>query len=105
MMLDFYAVRDLYPFPEDMPAESVLLGSMDIREYHRCAELVRPCLAKLGVEASYFSDWIVAPEQQAELLRGLERPEASTKEAQRALDVFTAIVRGAAGLTLLAVCD
>ena len=104
-MLDFYAVRDLHPFPEDVPTESVSLGSMDLVEYHSCANLVEPCLAKIGVEASYFSDWAVAAEQHAELLRCLERPQDSTEEAQRALEVFAAIVRGAAGLTLLAVCD
>ena len=98
-------MRDLHPFPEDVPAERVSLGSMDIAEYHSCAELVEPCLAMIGVEASYFSDWIVPAEQHAEVLRCLERPQDSTGEARRALEVFTAIVRGAAGLTLLAVCD
>ena len=104
-MLDFYAVRHLHPFPEDVPAERVSLGSMDIAEYHSCAELIEPCLATIGVEASYFSDWIVAADKQAELQRCLERPRDATGEARRGLEAFTAIVRGAAGLTLLAVCD
>ena len=106
MMLDFYAVRDLHPFPEDLPTERISLGSMDIAEYHSCAALVEPCLAEIGVEASYFSDWIVAAEQHVEVLRCLGRSsQDATEEARHALEVLTAIVRGAGGLTLLAVCD
>lgn len=105
-MLDFYAVHDLHPFPDDLPAEHISLGGMDIAEYHECAEIVHSCLAKIGVEASYFSDWTVSPDQHGEVLRCLESSRQDlTDEARRALDAFSAIVRRAEGFTLLAVCD
>lgn len=105
-MLEFYAVHDLHPFPEDLPAEHILVGTMDIEEYHSCAEVVHCCLSKVGVEASYFSDWTVPAEQHSEVLRCLERSSQDmTDEPRRALAAFTAIVLAADGLTLLAVCD
>lgn len=106
MMLEFYAVHDLHPFPEDLPAEHILVGAMDIEEYHSCAEVVHSCLSKVGVEASYFLDWTVPAEQHGEVLRCLERSSQDVAdEARRWLAAFTAIVRGADGFTLLAVCD
>lgn len=105
-MLDFYAVHDLEPFPEDLPRERTEVGSMDIDEYHACAEVIEACLSGVGVEASYFSDWTVPGDRSAEVVacltrRGNDVPDA----ARRGVATFAAILRRAEGRTLLAVCD
>ena len=83
-----------------------MLGSMDLAEYHSCSAVVESCLAQIGVEASFFSDWLVPPDQHRAVLRCLAcRDHEMPDLGRRALSAFIGIVRGAGGSTLLAVCD
>lgn len=105
-MLDFYAVEDLGPWPDDLPLLREYVGSMDIGEFHECLPLISPCFVGIGVEISYFTDWTLTSDQvEAALLCLFRSPSEVTGSAQIAVGKFVDAVRQAEGRTLLAVCD
>lgn len=107
-MLDFYAVERLEPWPDDIPAASRLVGSMELRHFQSCAAVLQTCLGRFGIECSYFKDWIVPREELGALLRCLRQsPGAAEAMAnpRTGLATLIAIIARAEGSTLLAVCD
>lgn len=104
-MLDFYGFGDSRPWPDDLPADRLALGSLSPADFQRCAEVVRSCLP-IGIEVSSSSHWIVPAEELPALLGGLRRARLHLSgEALRTTDAMTAIVVHAKGSSILAVCD
>lgn len=102
-MLDLYAIDRLEPWPDDLPADRLPVGSIDIHDFHKCVSIVAPCFEAAGVEISYFTDWIVSADQLKLVLRCLD--SSFEAPSSTALTGFVEAIRRAAGHTLLAVCD
>ena len=107
-MLDFYAVEDMHPWPDDMPAARRLIGSMSSEDFHSSDGLVSQCLRACGCDRSHFDDWIIPREEIAPLLRCLRETAARLPHPvnpNSGLGMLMSIIARAEGSILLAVCD
>lgn len=107
-MLDFYAVEDMHPWPDDVPAARRLIGSMSAEDFHSSGGLISQCLRACGSDRSYFDDWIIPREEVAPLLRCLCETAARLPQSinpNSGLGMLISIIARAEGSILLAVCD
>ncbi len=105
-MLNFYAFRDLRPWPEDLPADGRYIGGLDDRDYRTVASVMEPTLRELGIQGSYSSDWIVPTDKVATFIQNLHRSCSVLTESQiRNIEQLILLVSKADGASLLAVCD
>jgi hypothetical protein len=93
-MLDLYAVDDLDPWPDDVPAGARHLGGLDPEAFAAVAGALRAS----GVDASYTEDWLVPADRVGALVAALHDagPDAAA---------LAAVLAPARGSGILAVAD
>lgn len=105
-MLEFVAFDDLSPYPNDMPDDHRLLGSLSLAEYGHCHEFVEPCFAAVDIEFTFFNDWLIPIDAQPQLAACLSKLMCSaTGPALSAVRSLHTILKRAKGAKVLAVCD
>jgi hypothetical protein len=103
-VIELYAVGELAPWPDDVPADARLLASFDQRVLAPVVADLARCLVQVGVDWTG-GDWLVEQDRVGLLGRLLHEAAGAPGRRRDVLRELAAAVDAAAGHRLLAVDD